>query len=1140
MTPKFRITLLLAIAAIAPNCAWSQLVISEDFKGTSSTNSWSPFLGACLTAGDGTGSIPACASSTGITGNPYYGSQTQVGGYTGTLPDPAGHGALRFTNGYPNYNQAGAIISNFTFPSNSGLEVTFKTVSYRGDSGGAGKDGADGMSFFLMDGSVAAPFNGSYDVGAFGGSLGYTCSNVNDDSGRNHPDGTARHFDGLVGAYLGLGIDEYGNFLNGVSNTLSETGTSATGDNTASGGGYQPDRIGLRGAGSITWDSLTALNSGDYPSSIAGTSAAATGVQDTCKTGTLWQYKSSTGSWTNTKAPLMDYPAIANAYKVLSGTLQIANESAQKRPDAQPITYDLKITQNGLLSLSYSYNGGAYQPVITNQSITANNGPLPASFRFGFAGSTGGSDNVHEILCFKAQPADVASTSVGVNEKEASKIATGTQAFLAYYYPTTWAGRLTGNNLLYDSTTNLVSIAPTANWDASCVLTGVASGQTCPTTGAGSMTAESPTGRAMLTWSGTAGIPFEWNSLTTAEQNTLDQGDTTPFNSNRLLYLRGDRTNEITSSGTGLFRDRVSVLGDIIDSSPTWVGPPSAPYALIWKDYLYPSNAAAENGGSQSYPQYITSEQTRLNVVYAGSNDGFVHGFRAGSFDSNGIFVNNSTTPNDGHEVLAYMPGAVLQAIHNSGSPELDFANAQYAHNFYVDATPDAEDLFYQGAWHTWLVGGLGPGGSAIYALDASNPANFSESNAASLVIGEWTASTITCVNVSNCGQNLGNTYGTPVVRRLHNGSWAVIFGNGYGSASGDAGIFVMTVDEATGSKSFYYFSTGQSGKNDGIAFASAADLDGDHITDFVYAGDLLGNVWRFNLTDSNPANWHTTTTPVFTDPSGNPITTKITVSATPPSQGALRVILNFGTGRKIPVTLTTSDQYASGTQHIYGIWDSNMASWNALNSVMYDSLTTPPTSIPLSALEQQTLTLNSTTGALDGSSNTICWADLTSCSSTKQYGWYITLPQSQEQVIYSPITYGAAFIVNTTIPPNNSPLSCATATETGDTIVVSLTTGGVIKNVFPNYSDANAAGAMVNGVGTPFVLLAGGTPQLLTQTVTSNNSGTGSGGTGVGMGGGTGGGSPTGPMHCSGQLCSNPFQPGGPQGRRITWTELR
>ena len=85
----------------------------------------------------------------------------------------------------------------------SGLQVTFTTETYEGDSGGANNDGADGISFFLQDAS--APVN----YGDAGGSLGYTCSNQN-----GPPTGYAG-YDGMVGGYLGLGIDEYGNFLNG-------------------------------------------------------------------------------------------------------------------------------------------------------------------------------------------------------------------------------------------------------------------------------------------------------------------------------------------------------------------------------------------------------------------------------------------------------------------------------------------------------------------------------------------------------------------------------------------------------------------------------------------------------------------------------------------------------------------------------------------------------------------------------------------------------------------------------------------------------------------------------------------------------------------------------------------------------------
>jgi type IV pilus assembly protein PilY1 len=1103
------------IAAAYVSAASAQVSVSDDFTQANDSNNWKTYNGACLTAGDGTGAIPACV------GLPYYGSQTLVGGNSGKLPDPAGSGALRFTNGSPGgYNQAGGIISNFTFPTGAGLQVTFKTVTYRGDSGGAGKDGADGISFFLMDGSLAP-----YDTGAFGGSLGYTCSNANNDSTKR-ADGTTRGFDGLRGGYLGLGIDEYGNFLNGTTNTLGEKGTSASGDNTASGGGYQPGRVGLRGAGSVSWAGLNALDNVAYPTTGLTLAQQQAAVQNTCKTGFKWDYSNPSKPKQTTTA-VADYAAIPGAYKVLSG-VTIANESAQKRPDAAPITYSLKITQDGLLSLSYSYNGGAYQPVISKQNITTSNGALPASFRFGFNGSTGGSTNIHEIMCFQASPADLAATSVGVNEKEATKIATGTQAYLAYYYPTTWTGRLTASNLLYDPSSLTISVASTANWDAQCNLTGIPLSQSCPTTQvAGKVDPQAPTSRSILTWTNNAPASFEWASLSSADQNTLDAGDQTPINSNRLLYLRGDRTNEINSAGVGLFRAREGVLGDIVDSSPTWVGPPKSPYPSLWKDLLNPTAVMVENSGSQSYGQYLSAAGGRLNVVYAGSNDGMVHGSRSGSYDSNGNYVNNATTPNDGQEVLAYVPGAVLQTIHNSTDSTLDYANSQYAHNWFVDATPGTDDLYYNNVWHTWLVGGLGAGGAAIYALDVTDPTQFSEKKPASLVMGEWTSSTISCANASSCGQSMGNTYGVPVIRRLHNGQWAIIFGNGYGSSTGDAGIFIITLSSTDGTvQNIYYLSTGSS--SDGIGYVSPADLDGDHITDYVYAGDLLGNVWRFDLTSTNPSLWAAGSAPLFTVPGGQPITTKLQLAIVPQNSGLPRLMVDFGTGRKIPQTTTNAAQYMASAGNLYGIWDWNMGAWNAKSSAAGQLTSLPaPQSLTVSVLQSQALT-TPVAGVRDVTSNPVCWAGSSTCSSgNNQFGWTIALPGAAEQVIFSPLMYQSAFLVNTTIPASYSTTSCTTATDTGYTMAVSVATGGVLTGFYKNYNDTSATGSQTNGSGTPFVVLVAGNAYMMTQT----------------LGGGAGGGDPKkAPIVCKpgDRVCETSLKNAGATGRRVTWIERR
>src|SRR3989440_7513434 len=338
-----------------------------------------PISDACLTAsaaggvqpsGSGNGQLPGCVAIQSTYNENLVGGQNGVAGSTQTLPDPNGQGALRFTNGNPGgYAQHGAIVSTNPFPTGQGVSITFKTVTYRGNSGGAGGDGADGISFFLMDASEAP------NIGSWGGSLGYTCSNANPP------------YTGMVGAYVGLGIDEFGNFLNGANWMPGYNGpNAATGDNTALGYGYKPNRIGMRGAGNIAWSWLNANYPQYYPSSFSASDQQAA-VQATCQSGLVWDlsHHGKAVKVTGDTIPLYDYAPIPNAYVELPSTMQIANEAAMARPQATPIFYQLKISQRGLLSLSYSVNGGAYQQVIKSQDITAANGPLPAGFLFGFA-----------------------------------------------------------------------------------------------------------------------------------------------------------------------------------------------------------------------------------------------------------------------------------------------------------------------------------------------------------------------------------------------------------------------------------------------------------------------------------------------------------------------------------------------------------------------------------------------------------------------------------------------------------------------------------------------------------------------------------------------------------------------------------
>nr|WP_284322491.1 PilC/PilY family type IV pilus protein [Dyella acidisoli] len=184
---------------------------------------------------------------------------------------------------------------------------------------------------------------------------------------------------------------------------------------------------------------------------------------------------------------------------------------------------------------------------------------------------------------------------------------------------------------------------------------------------------------------------------------------------------------------------------------------------------------------------------------------------------------------------------------------------------------------------------------------------------------------------------------------RMHNGQWAIIFGNGLGSGT-SAGIYIGLVSwnatTSTPAVRFQLLDTGvgSSTRASGIAYVTSVDLDGDNIADYLYAGDLQGNVWRFDVTSSSASNWaastfgNRTSTPLFVakDSSGNlqPITTAI-VAAAIQTNGVTRAMLYFGTGQKIPQTATSGDTHnTTGTQTFYGIWDWDVANWNSLSSV--------------------------------------------------------------------------------------------------------------------------------------------------------------------------------------------------------------
>jgi type IV pilus assembly protein PilY1 len=390
------------------------------------------------------------------------------------------------------------------------------------------------------------------------------------------------------------------------------------------------------------------------------------------------------------------------------------------------------------------------------------------------------------------------------------------------------------------------------------------------------------TEREILAYNASSGgIAFRYSALSPTQSSLIS--------ADQLDYVRGDQSNELSNGGS--FRNRNYVLGDVVHSEPRFVPPPE----LIYPDSLE----------SDPYSTFRSDNDSRTPMLWFGANDGMVHGIDADT----------------GEELLAFVPNTIFPKL-------ADLSSTSYSHQYYVDGSPNHADAYYNSDWHTVLVGGLNGGGQGIYALDITDPSSFDEGNAANLVLWEF--------NDAN-DSDLGYTFSKPSVAKMHNGKWVAIFGNGFNntyadshvSSSGDAVLYILDLEDGSVEKKI---STGVgtaedptgTGRPNGLATAEPVDIDGDYLVDYIYAGDLFGNVWKFDVTDSNASNWDVvkvagTPTPLFvaTDRDGDrqPITSGIKVGLHPEQEG---VMLNFGTGKY----LEAGDISTTQVQSFYGIWD--------------------------------------------------------------------------------------------------------------------------------------------------------------------------------------------------------------------------
>jgi type IV pilus assembly protein PilY1 len=232
------------------------------------------------------------------------------------------------------------------------------------------------------------------------------------------------------------------------------------------------------------------------------------------------------------------------------------------------------------------------------------------------------------------------------------------------------------------------------------------------------------------------------------------------------------------------------------------------------------------------------------NAIFVGANDGALHAFDAAN----------------GKELFAFIPRSSVARLKN-------LASIAYDHEYFVDGEVIASPRATETGNKMYLFTLLGRGGKGLFAIDASNPASFAASN----FLWEYTPEgSVTAAADGDLGLMLGR----PAAVKLNNGKFGLLVGNGYNSGNGKAVLYIFILNADGSINQVEKIDTTIGGDN-GLAGVFAVDEDGNGSADFVYGGDLKGNVWRFDISSANPASWGLSYSglPLFTaqDASNNP-----------------------------------------------------------------------------------------------------------------------------------------------------------------------------------------------------------------------------------------------------------------------------
>ena len=276
--------------------------------------------------------------------------------------------------------------------------------------------------------------------------------------------------------------------------------------------------------------------------------------------------------------------------------------------------------------------------------------------------------------------------------------------------------------------------------------------------------------------------------------------------------------------------------------------------------------------------------------------------------------------------------------------------------------------------WRTMLVGTLGAGGRGYFVLDVTNPSEFSEGNARTLVMLDKTrhvsetyadCSILTnntaqtaCLETED--RDLGHVFASPVldeinpkrssqITRMNDNRWAVVMGNGYNSKNERPVLLIQYLDGAKELKRLVATGTAAPRSNantrdNGLSAPRLVDINSDGRPDVAYAGDLQGNMWKFDLASGTSGDWkvafdgaplftargpaaptesinaRTLTQPISAPPSvrANSRKKTITTSTGTESVNVGGMMVAFGTGLNVDKT----DPETMAVQTVYSVLD--------------------------------------------------------------------------------------------------------------------------------------------------------------------------------------------------------------------------